>query len=164
MTSQNKYVIDTIEKYSDMVYKVALTRVKTKENAEDIYQDVFLKFNSKRPKFKTEEHKKAWLIRVTINLSNNFLKSAWKRKNVELDENIKYEDEKIDDIENGEVLEEVKKLPEDYQTVIYLYYYEGYKVEEISKILSKKSGTIKTWLSRAREILKQNLKGGFEDE
>ena len=62
------------------------------------------------------------------------------------------------------VLEEVKRLPEDYQTVIYLYYYEGYKVNEIAKMISKKEGTVKTWLYRAREILKEKLKGGFEDE
>lgn len=161
MTSQN-YIIDTIETYSDMVYRIALTRVKTKEIAEDIYQDVFLKFSSKLPKFKSEEHKKAWLIRVTINTSNNYLKSAWNRKKVELNEDIRYEEEKIENISN--VYDEVKKLPEDYQLVIYLYYYEGYKVNEISKLLSKKEGTIKTWLSRAREILRENLKGGFEDE
>ena len=163
MTSQKEYITNTIEKYSDIVYRVAITRVGTKENAEDIYQEVFLKFASKKPKFKSEEHQKAWLIRVTINLSNNYLKSAWKRKNVELDENIKYEEEKIDQREN-EVYEEVRKLPEDYQTVIYLFYYEGYKTSEISKLLKKNENTIKTWLSRAREILKQNLKGGFEDE
>ena len=161
MTSQN-YIIDTIETYSDMVYRIALTRVKTKEIAEDIYQDVFLKFSSKLPKFKSEEHKKAWLIRVTINTSNNYLKSAWNRKKVELNEDIRYEEEKIENISN--VYDEVKKLPEDYQLVIYLYYYEGYKVNEISKLLSKKEGTIKTWLSRAREILRENMKGGFEDE
>lgn len=161
MTSQN-YIIDTIETYSNMVYRIALTRVKTKDVAEDIYQDVFLKFSSKLPKFKSEEHKKAWLIRVTINTSNNYLKSAWNKRNVELNEDIKYEEEKIENVSN--VYDEVKKLPSDYQTVIYLFYYEGYKVNEISKMIGKKEGTIKTWLSRAREILKENLKGGFDDE
>ena len=135
---------------------------KEKDIAEDIYQDVFLKFSSKLPKFKSEEHKKAWLIRVTINTSNNYLKAPWNKRNIELDENIKYEEEKIENMDN--VLEEVKRLPEDYQTVIYLYYYEGYKVNEIAKMISKKEGTVKTWLYRAREILKEKLKGGFEDE
>ena len=145
-----------------MVYRIALTRVKTKEEAEDIYQDVFFKFSSKLPEFKTEEHKKAWIIRVTINISNNYLKSAWKNKNVELNEDIIYEEKKFEELNN--VYEEVKKLPQDYQTVIYLYYYEGYKVSEISKMMSKREGTIKTWLSRARDILKESLKGGLEDE
>lgn len=161
MTSQ-KYIEETIEVYSNMVYRIALTRVKTKEEAEDIYQDVFFKFSSKLPEFKTEEHKKAWIIRVTINISNNYLKSAWKNKNVELNEDIIYEEKKFEELNN--VYEEVKKLPQDYQTVIYLYYYEGYKVSEISKMMSKREGTIKTWLSRARDILKESLKGGLEDE
>ena len=161
MTSQ-KYIEETIEVYSNMVYRIALTRVKTKEEAEDIYQDVFFKFSSKLPEFKTEEHKKAWIIRVTINISNNYLKSAWKNKNIELNEDIIYEEKKFEELNN--VYEEVKKLPQDYQTVIYLYYYEGYKVSEISKMMSKREGTIKTWLSRARDILKESLKGGLEDE
>ena len=151
MTSQD-YIVNTINMYSDMVYRIALTRVKTKDIAEDIYQDVFLKFSSKLPKFKSEEHKKAWLIRVTINTSNNYLKAPWNKRNIELDENIKYEEEKIENMDN--VLEEVKRLPEDYQTVI----------NEIAKMISKKEGTVKTWLYRAREILKEKLKGGFEDE
>ena len=163
MTSQ-EYIVETIEKYSDMIYRVAFSRVFHKEIAEDIYQEVCFKFSEKLPKFKTEEHKKAWLIRVTINLSKNYLNSAPMKKNVELDENINYESEEIEKVEENNVMEEIEKLPQDYKTVIYLYYYEGYKVSEISKLMDTNENTIKTWLSRAREQLKENLKGGFEDE
>lgn len=159
MTSQ-KDVINVIEEYSNMVYRIAIMKVKTKEEAEDIYQEVFFKLSQKMPKFKSEEHKKAWLIRVTINISNNYLKSAWKRKVIELDENMQAKE--VDDISN--VYSEVSKLPEDYKIVIYLYYYEGYKVSEISNILEKNENTIKTWLSRARELLRQKLEGGFDNE
>ena len=159
MTSQ-KDIINLIEKYSNMVYRIAVVRVKTKEEAEDIYQEVFLKLSDKMPKFKSEAHEKAWLIRVTINISNNYLKSAWKRKVVGLDENVQAEES--NDISN--VYSEVSKLPEDYKIVIYLYYYEGYKVSEISNILEKKENTVKTWLSRARELLRQKLEGGFDNE
>ena len=86
------------------------------------------------------------------------------KKNVELDENINYESEEIEKVEENNVMEEIEKLPQDYKTVIYLYYYEGYKVSEISKLMDTNENTIKTWLSRAREQLKENLKGGFEDE
>lgn len=159
MASQ-KDIINLIEKYSNMVYRIAVVRVKTKEEAEDIYQEVFLKLSDKMPKFKSEAHEKAWLIRVTINISNNYLKSAWKRKVVGLDENVQAEES--NDISN--VYSEVSKLPEDYKIVIYLYYYEGYKVSEISNILEKKENTVKTWLSRARELLRQKLEGGFDNE
>ncbi|MCI8965019.1 MAG: sigma-70 family RNA polymerase sigma factor [Clostridia bacterium] len=160
MTSQKDIINIIVEEYSDMVYRIALMKVKTKEEAEDIYQEVFFKISQKMPKFKSEEHKKAWLIRVTINISNNYLKSAWKRKVVGLDENVQAEES--NDISN--VYSEVSKLPEDYKIVIYLYYYEGYKVSEISNILEKKENTVKTWLSRARELLRQKLEGGFDNE
>ena len=161
MTSQEN-IINTIEEYSNMVYRIAFMKVKTKEEAEDIYQEVFFKLTQKMPKFKSEEHKKAWLIRVTINISNNYLKSAWRRKKVDLDENIEYIKDDSNNFSN--VYDEVRKLPEDYRLVIYLYYYEGYKVSEISSIIKKNENTIKTWLSRARELLRQRFEGGFDDE
>lgn len=153
------YLKDIINNYSDIVYKVALTRCGNVENAEDVFQNVFMKLSEKMPKFKSEEHKKAWLIRVTINFSKNMNMSAWNRKVVTLDENMEFETK-----EESDVFSVVCDLPQNYRTVIYLYYYEGYKVEEIAKLMSSTSGTIKTWLYRAREILKTKLEGGFENE
>ena len=152
-------VKDVIEKYSDMVYRIALTRSGTIENAEDIFQEVFIKFSEKKPSFNNEEHEKAWFIRVTINLTKNMNKSAWNRKVITLDEKITFENE-----EENNVFSVVSELPQNYKTVIYLSYYEGYKVKEIAEIMNKREGTIKTWLYRAREILKQKLEGGFENE
>ena len=148
-----------IEQYSDMVYRIALTRTGTKENAEDIYQDVFLKYNQKAKEFESFSHEKAWLIRVTINMTKNFNNSSWNKKVVNLEENLKFETPE----ETG-VYEVVCKLPQNYRTVIYLMYYEGYKINEISKIMKVKEGTIKTWAYRARELLRKDLEGGFEDE
>jgi RNA polymerase sigma-70 factor (ECF subfamily) len=150
------YVKEILEKYSDMVYRIALTRCGTVENAEDIYQEVFVKFSEKMPTFKSEEHEKAWFIRVTINMSKNLKKSAWSQKIVNLDENIMFENK-----EEENVFSAVCSLPQNYKTVIYLMYYEGYKVNEIAKIMKKREGTIKTWLFRAREILKKELDGDF---
>jgi RNA polymerase sigma-70 factor (ECF subfamily) len=148
-----------IDTYSDMVYRIALTRTRTMQDAEDIYQDVFLKYNEKSPKFQDEEHEKAWLIRVTINLTKNFNNLSWNKSVVNLDENIKFETQ-----EESDVFETVCNLPQNYRTVIYLMYYEGYKVKEIAKLMKKSEGTIKTWAYRARESLKLSLKGGFDDE
>ena len=153
------YIKEIIDNYSDMVYKVALTRCGTVENAEDVFQNVFMKLSQKMPKFKSEEHKKAWLIRVTINFSKNMNTSAWNKRVVTLDENIEFETK-----EESDVYSVVCELPQNYRTVIYLFYYEGYKVEEIAKLMSTTSGTIKTWLYRARDILKTKLEGGFENE
>lgn len=154
-----RYVKEKIEQYSDMVYRIALTRTGTVENAEDVFQEVFVKFSEKLPEFKDEEHEKAWFIRVTINMSKNMKNTAWNRKVITLDESIKLEKQ-----EESDIFSIVCELPENYKTVIYLFYYEGYKIKEISKILRKREGTVKTWLSRARKVLKEKIEGGFEDE
>ena len=154
----NEYINSTIEKYSNMVYRLALARCGSIENAEDIFQEVFLKLSEKAPKFNDEEHEKAWLIRVTINLTKNLFNSSWNKNIVELDENIAFETENEKDVLNS-----VLKLPQNYRTVIYLMYYEGYKVKEISQMMKTSEGTIKTWLYRAREELKKELEGGFDD-
>lgn len=148
-----------IEEYADLVYRIALTRCKSIETAEDIFQEVFMRFSEKNPRFENKEHEKAWFIRVTINLTKNIKESAWNKKVVRLDENIIFSTK-----EENDVYSTVCTLPRNYRTVIYLLYYEGYKVNEISKLMSKPEGTIKIWLYRAREILKQELEGGFENE
>lgn len=153
------YVNKIIEKYADMVYRIALTRCGTVENAEDIFQDVFMKYSEKKPKFENSEHEKAWFIRVTINLTKNLKQSAWNKRVVNLDENMNFEKK-----EEQNIFSSVCELPQNYRTVIYLLYYEGYKVKEISELMKKSEGTIKTWLFRAREILKEKIEGGLEDE
>ena len=145
-----------MEKYGDMVYRIALTHTGSPENAEDIFQDVFIAYSEKIIKFKNEDHEKAWLIRVTINKCKNLKSSSWNKKTVELDENIKFESP-----EELGVFEAVNSLPENYKTVIYLIYYEGYKVKEIAKILKTNENTVKTWAFRARQMLKESLEGGF---
>ena len=150
---------EIIEKYSDMVYRIARTRTGCIENAEDIFQDVFIKFSEKKPKFENEEHEKAWFIRVTINMTKNMNNSSWNKKIVTLDESITFETK-----EENEVFSVVCQLPQNYKTVIYLSYYEGYKVKEIASLMKTREGTVKTWLFRAREILREKLEGGFEDE
>lgn len=158
MENENE-IVDVINKYSDMVYRIALTRTGTVENAEDIFQDVFLKYSEKMPKFDSEEHRKAWLIRVTINLTKNFHNSSWNKRTVNLDESLVFKTEE----ETG-VFSAVCELPQNYKTVIYLMYYEGYKVKEIADLMKSTEGTIKTWLYRAREALKEKIEGGFENE
>ncbi len=156
---QTEEIKNIIEKYSGLVYKVAITRSGNIENAEDVFQEVFIKYSQKMPKFENEEHEKAWFIRVTINLTKNLHNQAWNRKTVPLEETIQFEEK-----EEENIFQIVSTLPQNYRTVVYLFYYEGYKIKEISKILKTREGTIKTWLSRARESLKEKIEGGFENE
>lgn len=157
--TQTEEIKNMIEKYSSLVYKIAITRSSNVENAEDIFQEVFIKFSEKMPDFENQEHEKAWFIRVTINLSKNMHNQAWNRKTVSLEDNIQFEEKEQEDI-----FQIVSTLPKKYKTVVYLFYYEGYKIKEISKIMKTREGTIKTWLSRARKSLKEKIEGGFENE
>lgn len=170
MTIQNAKLanisIDSIlQDYSGMVYRLAYARTKNKSDAEDLFQEVFLKCYKANLQFKSEEHCKAWLIRVTVNPSKNFFTSSWHKKilleetplrNSEKDSSHPPEDDK------SEVFYSVMKLPEKYRIVVHLYYYEGYSVIEIANILKRKESTVKTQLFRARELLKENLKGEYD--
>lgn len=155
---KNKYLEKIINEYSDMVYRLALTRTKSKENSEDVYQEVFLRLAKKLPSFENKEHEKAWLIRVTINCSKNLLNSKFLKNRADIKEEIRFETQERHDIYYA-----VQELPLKYRTIIYLYYYENYKINEISKILNVNENTIKTRLSRAREELKQKIEGGIEE-
>lgn len=157
--SKEEYIDYLLEKYSDMIYRLALTRTKNKEDAEDVFQDVFYRVSKKMPEFENENHEKAWLIRVTINVSKNLFSSAWMRHTVPLEDEIKFEEEK-----EQEVYFEVLALPEKYRTAIHLFYYEGLTTKEIATILKTNENTIKTRLSRAKEKLKSRLEGGFDCE
>ncbi len=145
-----------VRKYANMVYRLAYSQVHNKSDADDIFQEVFFRYFKKNPHFENEEHQKAWLIRVTINCSKKHWSSAWNRKTVPLDGNFTFSLPE----ENG-LDEALKKLSPKYRTVIHLFYYEGYPVKQIGKILKVKQSTIRTQLTRARVQLGEILKGEF---
>ena len=162
ITDTNQYLEYLIEEYSDTIYRLAMSRTRSKEISEDVYQEVFLRLAKKLPEFESKEHEKAWLIRVTINCSKNMLSSKHLKYNTELKEN----DNIIldeDDVKN-DVYYAVAELPLKYRTVIHLFYYEGYKIDEMSTILDANVNTVKSWLSRARAQLKTKIEGGLDDE
>ena len=142
-----------IRYYSDMVYRLAFARTGTKHDADDVYEEVFLRYLKKKPKFQNEEHRRAWLIRVTINCSNTFLTSIWQRKTQELPEDLPFRQG-----EDYKLYEQLQQLSAKYRSVIHLFYYEEMSVEEISEILRRKPSTVRTQLTRAREQLRQILK------
>lgn len=149
--------LSVIEKYSDMVYRLAYSLVKNPHDAEDIHQDVFVRYILKRPEFESEDHAKAWFLRVTINLCKNFWKTAWKQRVVKsLDYD--FEDAEADMEEENWVIDVVKQLPQKYRVVIHLFYYEELSIEEISHVLKTKPSTVRTQLTRARKRLKELLK------
>ena len=147
-----------IEKYFDMVYHLALSQTKDKNHADDVVQEVFLRFVKTDKPFNDEEHAKAWLIRVTINCSKNVFNNSWFKKTEPLSEDIVFETK-----EESDVYYAVAELPVKYRTVIHLFYYEDLSVSQIAEYLKIKQSTVKSQLHRGRELLKSKLKEGFLD-
>ncbi|MBR5614313.1 MAG: sigma-70 family RNA polymerase sigma factor [Clostridia bacterium] len=149
-----------VEKHFDMIYKLALAQTKNREHAEDVVQEVFLRYIKSDTDFENDEHIKAWLIRVTINCSRSIFASSWHKKTVPLLER----DEKIifDTHEKSDVYYAVMELPQKYRAVIHLFYYEDMSIEDISKNLAMNPSTVKSQLSRGRKLLKEKLKGGYD--
>ncbi len=157
--SKDVFKHEMTEKYFDTVYRLALNQMKDKELAEDVTQDVFLKFINIDKDFESEEHVKAWLIRVTVNACKNVFNASWYKKSAPLEEDIPYEEKEVSDLYNH-----VLKLPKKYKAVIHLFYYEDMSITSIAECLGEKESTIKSQLKRAREILKKTLKGGCDLE
>ena len=154
-------VSEIMSKYADLVLRLCIVYLKNKADAEDAFQDIFIKLFNKNTEFNDEEHIKAWLIKCTTNHCKNILGSYWNRYRVSIDDVVLHVEDKTD----HDLVKYVMRLPFKYKAVIYLYYYEGYNSLETSKILNIKEATVRTQLKRGREILKKELSnGGFEYE
>lgn len=144
-------VRSVIGRYGDMVMRIAYQNTRDRAESEDIVQKVFLALFL-RPLPKSEEHLKAWLIRVTINKSRNVIKAA-RRKVLPFDERIAPPSARERPSE-AEVLEALFALPFDERNALYLFYYEGYSAKEIGKLLRRSENAIYILLSRARKRLR----------
>ena len=151
---------DLTKKYFNTVYRLALSRTRDKSYADDVTQEVFVRFLKTNKNFESEEHIKAWLIKITINCSKDIFLNTWFKKTTSLSE-VK-EEITFDDDDKTDIYYAVMSLPQKYRTVIHLFYYEDYSISDISKSLNIKESTVKSQLHRAREILKTKLEGGFE--
>lgn len=146
-----------IDRYADLVRRVCMIHLKNHADTEDIFQTVFLKYVTGTTEFESEEHEKAWFIRVTINACKDLLRSFFRSRTVSLDDLLEQPDQMPED--HREVLEAVLALPDKYRDVVYLHYYEGYTAPEIGTILHKNPNTVYTLLTRARDELRKMLGG-----
>lgn len=157
---------EIIERYSGMVYGIAAAHMRTREDAEDIYQEVFLIYLQKQQKFREEEHRKAWLIRTAMICCKRALGSSWKQRNV-LAEDVSVVASAVNKggepsisfelKEENEVYMALRALPPKYRTVMYLFYFEQQSVQEISDVLKRRPGTVRMQLTRGREMMKELL-------
>lgn len=147
--------------YGDMVYRLALVRTRSRQDAEDVSQEVFLRCFKSAPHFASTEHQKAWLIRVTLNCSKTLVGSAFRRHTVALD--AVGEPGTDGEMPDSTVYDAVLRLPPKFRTAIHLFYYEDYSVREIAAAMHASESAVKSWLFRARALLKEDLKGAFDD-
>ena len=141
-----------IRLYRGTVFRLAYSIVKNREDSDDITQDAFMRLYVSEQTFPQDENVKAWLIRVTINLAKDLLKSGWRRHRAELTEDIPFESSREE-----QLLDSVKKLKADYSIVIYLFYYERYSVKEIAQLRNTTPAAVRTKLTRARSQLRKML-------
>lgn len=145
-----------IELYADTVKRICFLHLKNYHDTQDIFQKVFLKYLMYEGDFQSEEHRKAWIIRVTVNSCKDLLRDYYRKNTLSIEEAA---NEYASGDENREILSAVLALEPKYKDVVYLFYFEGYTACEIAEILNKKENTVYSLLSRAREKLKKELGG-----
>lgn len=146
---------EAAEMYSDAMLRCAYAYCRSVADAEDIVQKAFVKYLESAPAFKDEDHRRAWLLRVVINLSKNHINSFWNRNRRELDEALP---DSNNAAESCEIWLAVRQLPPKYRIVIELYYHEGFTIEEIARITGAKRSTIGDRLKKAKELLRNIYK------
>lgn len=150
-----------MELYGDTVWRLCLIHLKNRADAEDVFQNVFLKYVLSSAVFENTEHEKAWFIRVTLNASRDLLRNFFRSHTVPLDQLADLPADMPPD--HREVLEAVMTLPTKYRDVVYLHFYEGFTAPEIGGILGKNVNSVYTLLSRAKKLLAEKLGGeGYE--
>ena len=162
-----------MDAWGDTVYRVALAQTGSPSDADDVYQDVFLRLLDSGTAFESPEHLKAWLLRVTINCCNDVHRSPWSKRRAELDDatlsTLRASEldepgrEAPDDafgnrnLEPGDLAAALARLTPQQRTAVHLFYFEGYATDEIAQITGERSGTVRSHLHRARKALKINL-------
>lgn len=153
---QEQEINELVGKYSSMLFRISYCILCNSADAQDAVQETFLKYLTKAPDFLSEEHRKAWLIKVCTNASKNMLMFRLRRETIN-----------IDDIENigiaqqdFEVFEHIMSLPAKYKIVMTLYYVEGYRCKEISEIIDINEDAVRKRLQKGRELLKIELEKG----
>lgn len=166
MAEHKAFVVDiddAVRRYADMVYRLAVLNTRNRYEAEDVFQEVFLKLFRHKEGICNEEHLKAWLIRVTVNQCKSLAVTVWNKRRVSMESVAEQGEEMQADEGESEVYEAVEKLPPKYREVIHLFYYEELQIREIAAVLERNEATIKTQLARGRQMLEKMLKGAFGD-
>ena len=151
-----------IERYQNSLYAAAFNTCQNQMDAEDVVQETFVQYYTSRKEFESEQHIRAWLLRVVINKARNINRTFWKKNKCSLEDYI--ETLTFPNSQSRDLFEEVMKLPDKSRIVIHLFYYEDYSVREIADILKLSESNVKVRLSRGRALLRDSLKEEWEND
>ena len=142
-----------VERYADMLFRLAYSYLKNRADAEDVMQETLLKLYLERSGFQSPDHERYWLVRVAVNECRKLLRSPWRRRTAPLEE-VGEPAFEFETPEQSGLFCQVMALPPKYRAAVYLHYYEGYPVAEIAAAMGANPSTVQTWLMRARGKLK----------
>ena len=142
-----------MDRWGPAVYRLACAVTGSRSDADDVFQEVFLRYHRAAPDFESETHEKAWLLRVTVNRCKSLLASPWRKRSVPLEDVYA-----CPGPETSAVAEALAALPPGDRTLLHLYYYEGYRTEEIARLLGRNGATVRSQLTRTRQKLARLLK------
>ena len=142
-----------VDRWGPAVYRLACAVTGSRSDADDVFQEVFLRSHRAAPDFESETHEKAWLLRVTVNRCKSLLASPWRKRSIPLEDVYA-----CPGPEASAVAEALAALPPGDRTLLHLSYYEGYRTEEIARLLGRNGATVRSQLTRARQKLGRLLK------
>mgnify|MGYP000075494934 FL=1 len=158
------FLEDAMHRWGDTVLRLALSQLRDASDAEDVFQDVFVRLLKDRTAFNDDEHLKAWLLRVTINRCRDIGRSGWKRRNEPLAERHAALAVEAPDLLESDIWNAIGALPPDLRAVVHLHYVEGYSTEEIASALDCRPATARTWLFRARARIRELLEADAAED
>ncbi|NLB78783.1 MAG: sigma-70 family RNA polymerase sigma factor [Clostridiaceae bacterium] len=164
-SEMNKEISRLVEEYGNDVLRIATVILKSKELAEDVYQETFLRVVRSYSGYRRESSEKTWIISIAVNICRDYMRSAWKRRVVVTDDFLTY----ISDSNTEEIIEKrsekqalinaIMKLPDKYREIIHLFYYQEMGVNDIANVLKIPGGTVKSRLFKARTLLHDMIGG-----
>ena len=149
---------EVMEAFADTVTRLAYLRMGNEQDAKDIFQNVFLKLYTQTMEFHDPQHVKPLLIQTTIHACADEHRKFWRKHHIRLDEAFA----QVDDVQERNELYELMELVPNHRNALYLYYYEGYSIREISRLMNARENTVKSWMRRGKQELR-SLLGGEED-
>ena len=158
------FLEDAMHRWGDTVLRLALSQLRDASDAEDVFQDVFVRLLKDRTAFNDDEHLKAWLLRVTINRCRDIGRSGWKRRNEPLAERHAALAVEAPDLLESDIWNAIGTLPPDLRAVVHLHYVEGYSTEEIASALDCRPATARTWLFRTRARIRELLEADAAED